>query len=150
MLHNEMKAELEKNRNFEIFHGEKMTPRFLALSKISKKNESLDCIKDDSGADFSTGALRGDHIRGFYYNIYNPPDAAFQVPVNCVRDFLGEEICENPVVKNSILTVAEKESFDTELTIQELDKAINELNVNSAGGEDGIGTKFLKQFWPYL
>jgi hypothetical protein len=63
-----------------------------------------------------------------------------------VRDFLGEEICENPVVKNSILTVAEKESFDTELTIQELDKAINELNVNSAGGEDGI----VKQFWPYL
>jgi hypothetical protein len=67
-----------------------------------------------------------------------------------VRDFLGEEICENPVVKNSILTVAEKDSFDTELTIQELDKAINELNVNSAGGEDGISMKFLKQFWPYL
>jgi hypothetical protein len=40
--------------------------------------------------------------------------------------------------------------YDRPLTIQELDNALNKLNVKSAGGLDGIPTQFIKKFWLFL
>jgi hypothetical protein len=63
-----------------------------------------------------------------------------------VENFLGPEICNNNVVKNSKLSVADKEFFDRDLTLLELDVAANSLNEKSAGGLDGVSSKFIKNF----
>jgi exonuclease III len=147
----EMRGEMEKYRYFDVINSEKMTPRFLTLSKINKKSDSLDIICEDSGAEFRTSEDRHRHIRDFYAKIYRRPDPGEQqIDDNTIPNFLGREICENPIVKNSKLSPEESESFDNDLTIQELDSAIQSLNEKSAGGADGISTKFLKRFWPYL
>jgi hypothetical protein len=48
------------------------------------------------------------------------------------------------------LTQEESLLYNRPLTIQELDNAINKTNPNSAGGLDGIGGKFIKQYWVYF
>jgi hypothetical protein len=69
---------------------------------------------------------------------------------DAIRSFLGADICESPVVRNNRLTAEEAVNFDSPLSLNELDMAINQLNEKSVGGLDGIGTKFLKKFWPYI
>jgi hypothetical protein len=88
----------------------------------------------------------------FYQNIYTPADGIGNriLVNNCIENFLGPEICGNPVVTNSKLTLTEQQTFDSELSLQELDRALNKLNENSAGGLDGIPTRFIKKFWAFL
>jgi hypothetical protein len=50
----------------------------------------------------------------------------------------------------SKLTDADRRLFDAELSLHELDTAANTMNLNSAGGLDGIGGKFINKFWIYL
>jgi hypothetical protein len=69
---------------------------------------------------------------------------------DCIENFLGPEICDNDIVKNSKLNAEEKIYFDRQLSLNELDIAISKLNEKSAGGLDGIPTKFLKKFWAFL
>jgi hypothetical protein len=144
----EMRAELEKNRNYDILVNEKMVPRFLTLSKI-KHNESLDLIRREDGSDFDTAEERHEFIRSFYEDIYNAAPGN-EITENSINDFLAEEICNNPIVKGSKLTGTEREFFDRPITINELDKAILNLSEKSAGGLDGISTKFLKKYWVYI
>jgi hypothetical protein len=63
---------------------------------------------------------------------------------------LGENICNSQIVLESKLTGDESLFFDWPLAIHELDKSIEKLNENSAGGLDGISTKFLKKFWAFI
>jgi hypothetical protein len=139
----EMRAELEKFRHFDILNGEKMTPRFLALTKINKKIDTLDSIRKDDGTAFVTREERYRHIKDFYGSIYggNPGIALEE---NCIENFLGPDVCNNNIVKFSKLSAADRQVFDNELTINELDNAAMGLNANSAGGMDGIGGKFIK------
>jgi hypothetical protein len=65
LLDSEMRSELENTRHYEILHNEKMTPRFLTLSKI-KKSSNLDIVRRADGTEFSTAAERDSHIRDFY------------------------------------------------------------------------------------
>jgi exonuclease III len=145
----EMRSEMQKYRNFDIINMEKMTPRFLSLMKC-KNTGSLLKIKKDDGSDFSNEEERYQYISDFYANIFrnDTPDRVLDDRV--IENFLGDEICNQPAVKNSKLTVIEAEQFDNDISIQELDQAINKLNENSAGGRDGISTKFLKKFWFYF
>jgi hypothetical protein len=69
---------------------------------------------------------------------------------NCIENFLGPEICSNPIVLNSKLNFTEQQSFDSDLSLQELDRALHKLNENSAGNLDGIPTRFIKKFWAFL
>jgi exonuclease III len=145
----EMRSELERFRHYDILHNEKMTPKFLALSKI-RKNSSTAIIRKADGSAFATETERDGHIRDFYRSIYSPPQRQGDLSVSAVEDFLGPEICANDVVIRSKLTLEESIHFDRPFTIQELDNAAHKLNEKSAGGLDGIGSKFIKKFWVYL
>jgi hypothetical protein len=63
---------------------------------------------------------------------------------------LGDELCANPIVTDSKLTNEESLFFEQEITVQELDAAIQQINSKSAGGSDGISTIFLRQFWNFF
>jgi hypothetical protein len=69
---------------------------------------------------------------------------------NCIEEFLGPEVCANDIVLKSKLNADEKAYFEQEISIQELDKAVMELSLKSAGGSDGISTKFIRMFWHML
>jgi hypothetical protein len=149
LLDLEMRAELEKFKHYDILHNEKMTPRFLTLTKIkSKKN--LDCIKQDNGDEFRSSVERDSFIRDFYRKIYTPPQGMTELRETVVEDFLGPEICNNRVLIDSKLTNDDSQFFERPLSIQELDTAAQSLNEKSAGGLDGISSKFIKKFWAYL
>jgi hypothetical protein len=69
---------------------------------------------------------------------------------NCITDFLGQEICESPVVRNSKLTADEREALDMPLSIGELDESLNNCNLKSAAGSDGFSNKLIKLCWQHL
>jgi hypothetical protein len=142
----EMRAELSKYRYFDILNMEKITPRFLTLARLGGKIDSLSILKDDHNNDFASEQDRSDHIKKFYDKIYTNDTPGRNFSVNHIRDFLGPEVCEH----HSILTDVERDDFDRVLTIQELDKAVQQLNEKSAGGRDGISTKFLKKYGYYI
>jgi exonuclease III len=146
----EMRGELSKFGTYEILNAEKMTPRFLTLSKATKKIVSLDSIVKENGDRFNTREERYRHIRDFYSGIYTPDRGNNILPVNCIEEFLGPEVCQHEAVKNAKLNAAEKDLFDRQLTVQELDAALQKLNDKSAGGMDGIPTVFIKKFWYFL
>jgi hypothetical protein len=50
----------------------------------------------------------------------------------------------------SINAYDEQVELDAPLTIDELDKSINQANMNSAPGIDGLSNKFLKKYWRFF
>jgi hypothetical protein len=115
----EMRSEMEKFRNFEVINAEKMTPRFLTLANLAKKHVPLGVVCDEAGAAFLRDADRNSYIRNFYSNIFNPEQGNEPVPVNAetISNFLGPDICANPIVAGCKLTEEEKIYFDREISI---------------------------------
>jgi hypothetical protein len=58
-----------------------------------------------------------------------------------------EEVEQNQVVINAKLNEDERNILDQPLSLAELDKSINEANMKSAPGPDGITNPFIKHFW---
>jgi hypothetical protein len=146
----EIRSELEKFKQYDILNTEKMMPRFLSICKARNKNDSLDIIRDEEGQPFRDEKSRDKHICDFYQKIYTPHIGNTPLDNNCIETFLGQEISNHPIVRNSKLNEEEMQFYDRPLTIQELDNALNKLNVKSAGGLDGIPTQFIKKFWLFL
>jgi exonuclease III len=146
----EMRKKLQSFKNFEILNTEKMTPRFLTLANISKKQCSLDCVTKPDGDNFGSSAEREAYILDFYSKLYQKKSTDQVLNDNCIEEFLGHPVNTHPVVTNSKLNAAEKEFFDRGLSIQELDNALEKMSTKSAGGIDGISTLFLKNFWRFF
>jgi hypothetical protein len=75
------------------------------------------------------------------------------VPVdctNCIENFLGQDIINNPVVQNSRITVQERNELESPLTLQELDESLADCNMRSAAGADGFSNKLIKACWQVL
>jgi hypothetical protein len=85
-----------------ILNDEKITPQFLRLAQ-TLHTDSLEKICKDNGEPFTSRKDREKHIVEFYKKLYSLPE---NMPVdfsNCIENFLGPQICENPVVQNSKL-----------------------------------------------
>jgi hypothetical protein len=111
-----------------------MTPRFLSLAKKENKTTSINQICDDTGTAFVTVNERTEYIRNFFQKIHKAPDPGDILDENCIQDFLGEDICTNPIVTSSKLNAEESLFFEQEIAVQELDAAIQQINIKSAGG----------------
>jgi hypothetical protein len=145
-----MRAELEKNSLFKILNAEKNMPHFVKMTKIGKGSESLSNIKDDNGIAFDDDNLRKNHIKDFYRKLYTKPVDSPPLNENTIRDFLGEEICDSSIVKNSKLTPDEKNMLITNFSVDELDEAMKEARSATASGPDGIGNTCFKKVWNYI
>jgi hypothetical protein len=66
---------------------------------------------------------------------------------NCVSEFLGPEICRHPLVLNSKLSEDEINFLDRPLCLNELDESVNNINLKSAPGSDGVSNRFIFKFW---
>jgi hypothetical protein len=125
-----------------------MTPRFL---KIAEKNieSNLSSIRRPDNTPFHSSVERGEHILGFYEDLYkNPPNVPENFD-NCVENFLGN-LVDHPAISERKLTDAERTRLEAEFTVEELDNAMATCNLRSAPGMDGFSNKVIKKFWVFF
>jgi hypothetical protein len=145
VIETELKAELEHMRVFDKLNSEKITPHFMALAKKSGTDESLTDIKNDNNEDFAGLPEQEKYITDFYKGLYSKRDTIAELNTS-IEDFLGN-IANCETVLNAKLTDAEKDDLDSELTLEEFDKSMNQANLSSAPGINGISNRFIKKFW---
>jgi hypothetical protein len=145
VISTELRAEILQNKKFEVLNDEKMTSHFVSLTKIWGQDVTISDICDENETHFENPASRSEYIKNFFGDLYKKPNKNI-LPDTCIPDFLGG-VSDHETVLNSKLTEGEKISLDQELTLGELDKSINEANMKSAPGPDGLTNPFIKHFW---
>ncbi len=98
-------------------------------------------IRNENGEPFNTPRERNEYIHDFYKKLYAHPEGARVNFNNCVEEFLGD-IVNHPVVRGSILNEEECLALEADVTMEELDEAVNSCNLNSAPGIDGISNRY--------
>jgi len=140
------KTKMQDKKIYDILNTEKAMPSFLSLSKINTTEPTLDCLKNNNGEDFETQEDLHAHVLNFYSSLYRL-DQAVQGEI---EDFLGPEISAHPMVLGNKLTDLEKNILDRDLTMEELENALNDSNLKSAPGIDGYSYRFIKAFWRFF
>jgi Reverse transcriptase (RNA-dependent DNA polymerase) len=144
----QLKAELEKYSTFSTVNAEKPTPRFLSLAKGAKQESNLSLIRDGNGQAFENEEERSAYIFNYNKSSFYVQGEKNRNMEGLIENFLGEEILNSSIVKNSKLT--EEEMMDTNFTVNELDEAIKDVNLKSAGGLDGINYAVIKKAWKHI
>jgi exonuclease III len=150
LLDSEMEEAMNTYSIFDNLNNEKITPAFLSIAAGARNTDKLSSIKKDCGDDFSSEQERRNHVLGFYRALYRRPDGRLHDAAPTIRDFLGEEICNSPVVRDSVLSPDEKTLMDRPITLNELDEAVKDLKLRSAPGPDGISNTVIKKYWYFL
>ena len=145
----EIREKIKAMKLFEGLHSEKPSPIFLSLAR-NKNKGNLDNIKDDIGAAFKTDQERGEYIASFFEKLYKIPVDEVNLPPNPIENFLGEDICNSNLVRNSKLSEEEKLALEAPLTLVELDSSLSKANMKSAPGMDGFNNVLIKKCWSYL
>jgi exonuclease III len=145
----ELKENLKNYKKFEILNNEKLTPHFMNLVKKSRPDATVEDICDKNGVPYPDPESRGEDIVKFYRELYEKSNNNGTGNQLTIENFLGE-VKNHPLVISAKLTDPEKEQLDRDLTIHELDEALNNCNMKSAPGLDGISNYFIKTFWVYL
>ena len=143
MSDTEIRDRLQDLKFFEILNAEKSNPHFFDLAKKLSAIEKLSDICDGNGDVLLSGEDLNNYITNFYSNLYGRDETV----EGEIEDFLGPDVCQHPLVHDSILTNEEMLTLDCELNILELDKSLEQANKKSAPGIDGISHKFIDSFW---
>jgi hypothetical protein len=140
-----LRDKLECSNLFDVLNNEKMTPTFLKLAKIKNDAGSLSEIRDDNGQPFYDNKARESYILGHFQKIYGTvhPD----ISLEDINTFLGPVISNHEIVLGKKLPNELMQSFESDLSLAELDAAIKSAKSNSAGGSDGLNNKVLSKFW---
>jgi hypothetical protein len=88
-------------------------------------------------------------VRNYYQNLYRKPACNETFNPNCIREFLGQEILNSGLVRDSIISEATAAWLEAPLSMEELDKSAAQGN-RSASGMDGLSNCFIKKFWHVL
>ena len=102
-------------------------PTCIFLTYIAKELsavEKLLDICDGNGAVLLSGEDLNNYITNFYSNLYRRDNTV----EGEIEDFLGPDVCQHPLVRDSILTNEEMLTLDYELSILELDKSLEQAN----------------------
>jgi len=146
----EINSELEKNPNFDTLHTERITPFFIKMAKGSMQERSQREIRDSNGREFANEADQKEFIVNHFADSFrknpNEPDNL----ENCIENFLGPVVLNHPLVQSLKLNVEECQNLESDITIEELDQALEGTNKNSAAGLDGLSTKFINRFWAHF
>ena len=150
ILEKEIKEKISSIKLFEGLNSEKPRPIFLSLAKKTSKTDSLARITNSNGDTFNSPGERGEFITSFYENLYKIPADSVPCSDTVISDFLGPEILNSNLVKNSKLTRNESTALELPLSIHELDKSLDKANIRSAAGEDGFSNVLIRKCWQFL
>jgi hypothetical protein len=132
---------------FENLTNERMNPAFLALVK-NRTNGKLAGICNDNGEEFLWDKDREKHIFDTYEKLYKKIDTPLND--NIIEEFLGPDVLNSDLVRNSKLSPEESAWLDRPLTLAELDISANKGKLCSAPGSDGFSNYLIKKIWPYI
>jgi len=150
LVENDLREELAHFKKFENLNNEKITPFFMNLVKTKNMGDSIDNLRRDDGTAFQDKIELKNYVGEFFKNIYKQENNhAKNATVHDIERFLGP-VSNNDIVINSKLTEEEKNSLETEITLEELTASINKANLASAPGADGITNRFIKHFWDFF
>ena len=93
----------DKVANIKLFEGlnsEKPTPLFLGLARV-RNTGSLHEIRQNDGTEFSAESDRNEFITGYYESLYKKTSFANEVTVGDIETFLGGDVLNSELVKNS-------------------------------------------------
>jgi hypothetical protein len=149
---NEIKinAILEKNKNFENIHGERITPFFLKMVQGYQHESSMKDICNASGEHFHSANEQKNYILSHFAESFKKPQNEPENLQGCIERFLGNDLVNHPLVLNLKLDVNEKQRLDQEISREELNIALYGANCKSAAGIDGISSKFIKRYWEFF
>ena len=150
IIDQEVRIAVEKSPLFDHINNEKMSPLFLKLAKSCNSEYRLNDIVGSDGVIFNCEADRNEYIVSYFEKIYKKPDYTPDNVAGIIENFLGPDILSNPTVLASKLSARDSAILDRELSINELDSSIEQANLRSAGGADGLNNTFLKKFWRFL
>jgi hypothetical protein len=143
ILNLELRCLISNKRIFENLTHEKPTRRFHDLAHNIGKGDSLNRVTNDDGMLFANATDLENYLTNFYAKLYRKdPEVS-----GSIEDFRGPDICNHPVVRNSKLMPEQVAELETDLTFEEIHKAMNESNAKSAPGMDGYSGKFIKKFF---
>ena len=145
VISTELRAEIVQNKKFEVLNDEKLTSHFVSLTKIKGQDATISDICDDQESMFANSSVRSNYIKNFFGDLYKKPNDTV-LSDNCISEFLGD-VSTHENVANAKLNDEEKLTLDQALSLAELDKSINEANMKSAPGPDGLSNPFIKHFW---
>jgi len=150
LIEGDLKIELLHFKKFETLNNERITPYFMSIVKSKNSDDSISNLKSDDGTDFANKDDLKTHIHGYYSGIYKQPDNnSKNTTLFDINNFLGP-VANDQTVLDAKLTEQEKNDLEAEISEAELTKSINEANMASSPGADGISNKFIKQFWIYF
>jgi len=144
-----MRTEIENLSSFEYLNDEKITPYYVSLAKCNKATATTDSICNDDGYPFTVAAERNEYVRNFYANLYKIPQGQEPAAEGCIEEFLGPEICNSAIVRDSKIPLNKRNELEQPITIEELDISAAQGN-RSAAGMDGLSNCFIKKFWALL
>jgi hypothetical protein len=145
----ELRREVERIPGFEVLNSEKITPYFLSLAKGSQSEASMSDICDSNGQPFESLEDMKGFVKNFYSNIYKKSENEPESFRNCIENFLGPEICANPIVRDSKIPIETATRLEQPIGIHELDISVQQAN-KSASGRDGFSNCFIKKYWIYF
>jgi hypothetical protein len=89
------------------------------------------------------------YVLTYYTSLYKKDENEPADFSNCIENFLGEEICQNPITVSRKIPANLAQLLELPISIDELDKSISQAN-KSACGMDGISNCFIKKYWTYF
>jgi hypothetical protein len=142
----DLKSRANKFREFLDNNNEKATKAFCRLGKEGGVCDDITQIIKDDGEEFEGENERGEHIRGYYERLYKRRlDNLLGI-----ENFLTENVVSSEWVRNRKLTELEKNSLENEITMEELEKSLEDSNFHSTSGWDGISFKVIRKYWTVL
>jgi len=146
----ELRDELQHYSKFEILNNEKITRHFMDLVKASKNEASINEIKKDDGSEFISENERSEYIKEYFEEIYKQPNnRSKNSSLDDILNFLGP-LQNDEIISGAKLTNEERDSLEGRISLEEITQSINESNMASAPGADGISNKFIQKFWDFF
>ena len=137
IIEQELRARVNNMKLFENLTTEKPTGLFLNLAKKNPGGSGIGKIKKDDGTAFVDELSRNEHIVSFYEDLYKKDPVEPENFDGIVETFLGEEILNSDIVRNSKLSEVETQNMEHPISLDELDKSLKDGNSKSAPGIDG-------------
>jgi len=144
----EILAEVENSPLFEHLNNKKISAYTKKLIQSDRSTAKQSDIRNGEGENFQNENSRKNYIWEYFKEVYKKrPNDDENLSI---EDFLGKEVLQNIIVQESKLSAAEKDLLERPFEITELDAALKDAKITTAGGIDGIGNNILKKFWQYM
>jgi exonuclease III len=148
VVDSDLRDKTESPKIFENLNSEKPTPLFLNLTK-TRTNSGLEKIKNNDGVPFPSDGDREEFIVKSFQDLYETRPAE-PLGDDAIDNFLGPDIANSDIVRNSKLTDPERANLELPLSLAELDISVNRGKTRSAPGMDGYSNALIKKCWKYF